>query len=242
VARRRRGRFPAGRRATRMAAGLRWWCRGCTAPNGYLIEPVHAVAQQSSAPTSSGGFDRETACRFLMGGDGRAVWSRCGGAKPGSACGCRPNGRRQRLPARSSRCRSIRMRSSRSMRLGLAYLHFIEPRSSGAPGRAEVNHQNVPSGDGCCFRPVWKGVPDFGRRLHRRGARRAAIADGPWPTPSRSAASSFPIPILPPPAAARLPVCRPNNRATFYASEGKGLYGLSRPMTRWHRLEISCGA
>src|ERR1700760_2105468 len=28
--------------------------------------------------------------------------------------------------------------------LGLAYLHFIEPRSSGA-GRAEVNHQNVPS-------------------------------------------------------------------------------------------------
>ena len=28
--------------------------------------------------------------------------------------------------------------------LGLAYLHFIEPRSSGA-GRAEVNWQNVPS-------------------------------------------------------------------------------------------------
>jgi N-ethylmaleimide reductase len=40
--------------------------------------------------------------------------------------------------------------------LGLAYLHFIEPRSSGA-GRAEVNHQNVPSAM-VLFRPVWNGV------------------------------------------------------------------------------------
>src|SRR5579864_868929 len=40
--------------------------------------------------------------------------------------------------------------------LGLAYLHFIEPRSSGA-GRAEVNWQNVPSAM-VLFRPVWRGV------------------------------------------------------------------------------------
>jgi len=40
--------------------------------------------------------------------------------------------------------------------LGLAYLHFIEPRSSGA-GRAEVNHQNVPSAMEL-FRPMWHGV------------------------------------------------------------------------------------
>ncbi len=40
--------------------------------------------------------------------------------------------------------------------LGLAYLHFIEPRSSGA-GRAEVNHQNVPSAM-VLFRPIWSGV------------------------------------------------------------------------------------
>jgi N-ethylmaleimide reductase len=39
--------------------------------------------------------------------------------------------------------------------LGLAYLHFIEPRSSGA-GRAEVNWQNVPSAM-VLFRPIWKG-------------------------------------------------------------------------------------
>ena len=40
--------------------------------------------------------------------------------------------------------------------LGLAYLHIIEPRSSGA-GRAEVNHQNVPSAM-VLFRPIWNGV------------------------------------------------------------------------------------
>jgi N-ethylmaleimide reductase len=39
---------------------------------------------------------------------------------------------------------------------GLAWLHFIEPRSSGA-GRAEVNHQNVPSAMKL-FRPLWRGV------------------------------------------------------------------------------------
>src|SRR5579859_1704108 len=41
-------------------------------------------------------------------------------------------------------------------KLGLAYLHFIEPRSSGA-GRAEVNHQNVPSAM-VLFRPIWRRV------------------------------------------------------------------------------------
>jgi N-ethylmaleimide reductase len=40
--------------------------------------------------------------------------------------------------------------------LGLAYLHFVEPRSSGA-GRAEVNHANVPSAMEL-FRPMWHGV------------------------------------------------------------------------------------
>ena len=40
--------------------------------------------------------------------------------------------------------------------IGLAWLHFIEPRSSGA-GRAEVNHQNVPSAMKL-FRPLWRGV------------------------------------------------------------------------------------
>jgi N-ethylmaleimide reductase len=41
-------------------------------------------------------------------------------------------------------------------KLGLAYLHFVEPRSSGA-GRAEVNHTNVPKAYEL-FRPMWGGV------------------------------------------------------------------------------------
>jgi N-ethylmaleimide reductase len=40
--------------------------------------------------------------------------------------------------------------------LGLAYLHFVEPRSSGA-GRAEVNHTDVPAAFEL-FRPQWPGV------------------------------------------------------------------------------------
>jgi N-ethylmaleimide reductase len=40
--------------------------------------------------------------------------------------------------------------------LGLAYLHLIEPRSSGA-GAADVDHQGVPSA-AKLFRPAWQGV------------------------------------------------------------------------------------
>lgn len=41
-------------------------------------------------------------------------------------------------------------------KLGLAYLHFVEPRTSGV-GRAEVFHHNVPKAYEL-FRPLWKGV------------------------------------------------------------------------------------
>ena len=40
-------------------------------------------------------------------------------------------------------------------KLGLAYLHLIEPRASGA-GQREVDHQDVPSA-AKLFRPLWKG-------------------------------------------------------------------------------------
>jgi N-ethylmaleimide reductase len=40
--------------------------------------------------------------------------------------------------------------------MGLAYLHLIEPRASGA-GQAEVDHQGVPSAAEL-FRPAWRGV------------------------------------------------------------------------------------
>ena len=60
-------------------------------------------------------------------------------------------------------------------RLGLAYLNVIEPRSSGA-GRAEVNHQNVPSAM-VLFRPIWKGVLMTAGGFTGEAAD-AAIADG----------------------------------------------------------------
>ena len=41
-------------------------------------------------------------------------------------------------------------------RMGLAYLHLIEPRASGA-GAREVDHQGVPSAAEL-FRPAWRGV------------------------------------------------------------------------------------
>jgi N-ethylmaleimide reductase len=59
--------------------------------------------------------------------------------------------------------------------LGLAYLHFIEPRSSGA-GRAEVNWQGVPSAM-VPHRPIWKGVLITAGGF-TGGAAEAAIAEG----------------------------------------------------------------
>jgi len=59
--------------------------------------------------------------------------------------------------------------------LGLAYLHFIEPRSSGA-GRAEVDRQNVPSAMKL-FRPMWRGVLMTAGGFTGETAN-AAIADG----------------------------------------------------------------
>ena len=101
--------------------------------------------------------------------------------------------------------------------LGLAYLHFIEPRSSGA-GRAEVNHQNVPSAM-VLFRPLWRG------RLITAGgftgeAANAAIAEG------HADAIAFgrifiSNPDLPRRLAHGFPLT-PYNRVTFYGGEAAG--------------------
>lgn len=41
-------------------------------------------------------------------------------------------------------------------KLGLAYLHLLEPRASGA-GQKDVDHQGLPSA-AVLFRPLWSGV------------------------------------------------------------------------------------
>jgi N-ethylmaleimide reductase len=113
--------------------------------------------------------------------------------------------------------------------LGLAYLHFIEPRSSGA-GRAEVNHQNVPSAM-VLFRPIWKGVLITAGGFTGETAN-AAIADG------HADAIAFgrifiSNPDLPRRLSEGLPLT-PYNRATFYGGEEKGytdypVYGELEP-------------
>ena len=101
--------------------------------------------------------------------------------------------------------------------LGLAYLHFIEPRSSGA-GRAEVNWQNVPSAM-MLFRPIWKGVLITAGGFTGEAAE-AAIAGG------HADAIAFgrifiSNPDLPRRLREGLPLT-PYNRATFYGGEAAG--------------------
>ena len=101
--------------------------------------------------------------------------------------------------------------------LGLAYLHFIEPRSSGA-GRAEVNHQNVPSAM-VLFRPLWTGVLITAGGFTGETAE-AAIAAG------HADAIAFgrifiSNPDLPRRLREGFPLT-PYNRATFYGGEEAG--------------------
>jgi N-ethylmaleimide reductase len=101
--------------------------------------------------------------------------------------------------------------------LGLAYLHFIEPRSSGA-GRAEVNWQNVPSAM-VLFRPLWRGVLMAAGGFTGESAE-AAIAQG-----HADAIAFGRIFISNPDLPRRLqhgfPIT-PYDRATFYGGEEKG--------------------
>jgi N-ethylmaleimide reductase len=101
--------------------------------------------------------------------------------------------------------------------LGLAYLHFIEPRSSGA-GRAEVNWQNVPSAM-VLFRPIWKGV------LITAGGFTGETAEAAVAAGHADAIAFGRIFISNPDLPRRLregfPLT-PYNRATFYGGEEAG--------------------
>src|SRR6266404_750869 len=118
--------------------------------NGYLIEQF--LQSHTNLRTDQYGGSIENRARFLMdvtqavvevwGADRVGVRLSPYGVANGS-------GEPDPMPLYSHAIKSLDP-------LGLAYLHFIEPRSSGA-GRAEVNHQNVPSAM-LLFRPIWRGV------------------------------------------------------------------------------------
>jgi N-ethylmaleimide reductase len=101
--------------------------------------------------------------------------------------------------------------------LGLAYLHFVEPRSSGA-GRAEVNHQNVPSAI-VLFRPIWSG------KLITAGGFTGETADAAISGGHADAIAFGRIFISNPDLPRRLQLgfpLTPYNRATFYGGEESG--------------------
>jgi N-ethylmaleimide reductase len=101
--------------------------------------------------------------------------------------------------------------------LGLAYLHFVEPRSSGA-GRAEVNHQNVPSAM-VLFRPIWSGV------LMSAGGFSGESAETGIAAGHADAIAFGRIFISNPDLPRRLShgyPLTPYNRATFYGGEAAG--------------------
>jgi N-ethylmaleimide reductase len=101
--------------------------------------------------------------------------------------------------------------------LGLAYLHFIEPRSSGA-GRAEVNHQNVPSAM-VLFRPLWSG------KLITAGGFTGEAAEAAITAGHADAIAFGRIFISNPDLPRRLQhgyPLTPYNRATFYGGEEAG--------------------
>jgi N-ethylmaleimide reductase len=101
--------------------------------------------------------------------------------------------------------------------LGLAYMHFIEPRSSGA-GRADVNHQNVPSALEL-FRRDWSGVL-IGAGGFDGASAEAAISSGKADAIAFGR-SFIANPDLPKRIKLNLPL-NPYNRATFYGGDAPG--------------------
>jgi len=102
-------------------------------------------------------------------------------------------------------------------RMGLGYLHLIEPRASGA-GAAEVDHPGVPSAIEL-FRPAWRGVL-IGAGNFRGDTAARAIADG-----HADAIAFGRLFISNPDLPARLrcgAALTPYDRATFYGGGPQG--------------------
>ena len=118
--------------------------------NGYLLEQF--LQSRSNRRTDEYGGSIENRCRLPL-EVARTVAGVWGPERVGirlSPFGiANDSGEAEPMPLYSHLVRELD-------RLGLAYLHLIEPRASGA-GQKEVDHQNVPS---ACelFRPLWSRV------------------------------------------------------------------------------------
>jgi N-ethylmaleimide reductase len=179
--------------------------------NGYLIEQF--LQSRTNLRTDRYGGSTENRARFLM-EIARAVIEVWGANRVGirlSPYGiANGSGEADPMPLYTHVIQSLDP-------LGLAYLHFIEPRSSGA-GRAEVNHQNVPSAM-VLFRPIWNGV------LISAGGFTGEAADAAIAAGHADAIAFGRIFISNPDLPRRLEhgyPLTPYNRATFYGGEEAG--------------------
>jgi N-ethylmaleimide reductase len=179
--------------------------------NGYLIEQF--LQSRTNLRTDRYGGSIENRVRLLMEITQAAI-AVCGANRVGvrlSPYGvANGSGEADPMPLYTHAVQSLDT-------LGLAYLHFIEPRSSGA-GRAEVNHQNVPSAM-VLFRPIWSGVLISAGGFTGEAAE-AAIAAG-----HADAIAFGRIFISNPDLPRRLQhgfPLTPYNRATFYGGEEAG--------------------
>jgi N-ethylmaleimide reductase len=179
--------------------------------NGYLIEQF--LQSHTNLRTDRYGGSIENRTRFLMEVT-QAVIGVWGADRVGvrlSPYGvANDSGEPDPMPLYSHAIKSLDP-------LGLAYLHFVEPRSSGA-GRAEVNHQNVPSAM-VLYRPMWSGV------LISAGGFTGDSADAAISADHADAIAFGRIFISNPDLPRRLQhgfPLTPYNRATFYGGEAAG--------------------
>jgi N-ethylmaleimide reductase len=179
--------------------------------NGYLIEQF--LQSHTNLRTDAYGGSIANRVRFLMEVT-EAVISVWGPERVGvrlSPYGiANGSGEPDPLPLYTHAIESLNL-------LGLAYLHFIEPRSSGA-GRAEVNWQNVPSAM-VLFRPIVKGVLIAAGGFTGEAAN-AGISEG-----HADAVAFGRIFISNPDLPRRLELgfpLTPYNRETFYGGEAEG--------------------
>jgi N-ethylmaleimide reductase len=179
--------------------------------NGYLIEQFLQSRTNLRTDRYGGGIENRTRLLMEITQAAVEVWGadRVGVrlSRYGVANG---SGEPDPIPLYSHAIQSLNT-------LGLAYLHFIEPRSSGA-GRAEINHQNVPSAM-VLFRPIWDGV------LISAGGFTGEAADAAIAAGHADAIAFGRIFISNPDLPRRLqhgfPLA-PYNRATFYGGEESG--------------------
>lgn len=118
--------------------------------NGYLLEQF--LLSKTNLRTDQYGGSIENRCRIVLDVT-RAIVDAIGPQRTGirlSPYGvANDSGEADPMPLYSYLIRQLDT-------LGLAYLHLIEPRASGA-GQGEVDHQDVPSA-AKLFRPMWHGV------------------------------------------------------------------------------------